>query len=409
MSRYNRLILIVILIFAAAFLAGNLLLPVRADRDEEGLRKVEIERVTRALLAGSEPDISSSEYISAISPDDGSDGFVNSGKDIVLIRAGGKLYRLELRGSDTVFRKTRVIFNAFLAAAAILSLAIMIYIRQRIIKPFNRVSELPYELSRGNLTVPVDESGGKYFGRFIWGTDMLREKLEDQKARELAFQRDKQTLLLSVSHDIKTPLSAIKLSAKALSKGIYTDKEKLSQVYENIGHNADEIEQYVKRITDTASDDFLSLDVNIGEIYLSELVERVRRYYTPKLELIHTGFIIGDFSDCLIKCDVDRAEEVMQNIIENAVKYGDGKEIKLSFSEEEDCRLITVSNSGTPVSDDELIHIFDSFKRGSNSAGKPGSGLGLYICRRLMASMDGDIFARTDSGQMQITAVFRKV
>lgn len=67
----------------------------------------------------------------------------------------------------------------------------------------------------------VKEDKSRFFGRFIWGVDLLRENMEQQKQRELDLQRDKKMLLLSLSHDIKTPLSAIKLYSKALSKGLY--------------------------------------------------------------------------------------------------------------------------------------------------------------------------------------------
>ena len=73
------------------------------------------------------------------------------------------------------------------------------------------MSNLAYELAKGNLSLPVKEENSKLFGRFLWGMDMLREKLEDNKARELEFQKEQKTLILSLSHDIKTPLSSIEL------------------------------------------------------------------------------------------------------------------------------------------------------------------------------------------------------
>ena len=98
---------------------------------------------------------------------------------------------------------------------------------------------------------------------------------------------------------------------------------------------------------------------------------------------------------------------MLQNIMENAVKYGDGRRIAIEFLEEEDCVLVTIKNSGNSLPDTELLHIFDSFWRGSNAGTSAGSGLGLYICRQLMQQMGGDLFAQTLQGQMCVTAVFR--
>ena len=62
--------------------------------------------------------------------------------------------------------------------------------------------------------------------------------------------------------------------------------------------------------------------------------------------------------------DIERLIEVFENIIENAIKYGDGKSIKVTFSDEDYCKLITVSNSGTPIPRTEFVHMFESFWRG---------------------------------------------
>ncbi len=144
------------------------------------------------------------------------------------------------------------------------------------------------------------------------------------------------------------------------------------------------------------------------DFYLSQVIDRVTAYYSDKLKLTGTEFSVGSLSDCLISGDPDRLEEVLQNIFENAIKYGDGREISMSFSDEEDSRLITVSNSGCTLSDQELTHIFDSFWRGSNVGSRQGSGLGLYICSRLMKEMGGDIFADNSDEVMSVTVVCKK-
>lgn len=95
--------------------------------------------------------------------------------------------------------------------------------------------------------------------------------------------------------------------------------------------------------------------------------------------------------------------------MENAIKYGDGKEIKIDFSEEENCKLISIFNTGYGLKQEDLPHIFDSFYRGSNSKKQEGSGLGLYICKQLMHKMNGDIFAQIkDNNIFEVTIVIKK-
>ena len=110
----------------------------------------------------------------------------------------------------------------------------------------------------------------------------------------------------------------------------------------------------------------------------------------------------------MVQSDIDAIVRCITQFMENAIKYGDGKRISVSFFDEEDCRLITVANTGCTLPEEELTHIFESFWRGSNTDYKQGSGLGLYICSRLMQEMGGDIFAETENGEMKMTVVCKK-
>ena len=173
-----------------------------------------------------------------------------------------------------------------------------------------------------------------------------------------------------------------------------------------ITEKCEDIRGYVDGIVKTSSEDFLNLEVNNGEFYLSALIDKIKAFYTDKLSLLKIDFAVDAFSDHILSGDLERSIEVLQNIIENAVKYGDGRKISIAFSREDDCQLIHIRNSGCTLSKNELPHIFDSFWRGSNTGSNSGSGLGLYICRTLMRKMDGDIFAEIQDSYMIVTTVF---
>jgi len=405
MKAFNRIFAALIAVITAIFAAANVIL-LNSGKVSGRPYKVEISRVAYDMEQGENPDISACKYVTAVVECE--DDFYNSDSDYVIKNINGKLYRFEYTASADSKKNTLIVVNIILGIMSVLILAVMVYIRLKILKPFDRLKEVPYELSKGNLTAPVKEMKNRFFGRFIWGVDMLRENIEQQKERELELQKDKKMLLLSLSHDIKTPLSAIKLYSKALSKGLYQNHEKQLEIAESINAKADEIEGYVSEIINASREDFLSLDVNMGEFYLSELVNKISMYYGEKLSLIKTDFSVGSYSDCMINGDLDRGIEVIQNIIENAIKYGDGKSISVDFSEEENCILVTVKNSGCTLPDTDLSHIFESFWRGENAENQKGSGLGLYICRQLMHKMKGDIFADIKDGYMAVTAVFVK-
>lgn len=405
MKAFNKIFAAVIGVLTILFAAANIIL---ASADSSGGRpyRVEINRLARQIETDGHADVSACEYVTNI--ERYGENFYNIDSDYAVREINGKLYRFDYKtdgGSDRI----RLTVNVILGVMAVLIISVMLYIKFSILAPFEQLTDVPYELSRGNLTSPIKETKNRFFGRFIWGVDMLRENIEQQKKRELDLQRDKKMLLLSLSHDIKTPLSAIKLYAKALSKGLYESHEKQLEIAESINVKADEIESYVSQIVTASREDFLSFDVNMGEFYLSELVTKIKGYYTEKLSLIGTDFWVSDYSDCILNGDFDRSVEVLQNIMENAIKYGDGSSIALNFSDEDGCILITVRNSGCTLADTDLPHVFDSFWRGANAENITGSGLGLYISRKLMRKMKGEIFAEIMDGVIRVTAVFTKV
>lgn len=321
-------------------------------------------------------------------------------------KRGGRLYRMEYRwdkGGSALFY-----MNAVLAGMILLTDAVLFYGYRKVLKPFHTINDLPYELAKGNLSMPVKEEKSKAFGRFLWGMDMLREELENGRERELAFEREKKTLLLSLSHDIRTPLASIELYARALTEGLYETEEGRQKALQGIRKNVGEIKKYVEEIVTASREDFLDLEVKEGECYLSEILGETARYYRDKLSVVHTEFVVDTFPECLVRGDRDRLVEVLQNMMENALKYGDGKAVRLYGSEEEDCRLVHVENTGNSLKEEELPNLFDPFYRGSNSHGVKGNGLGLYICRELMRKMEGDVFAEISEGNFRVTAVIRK-
>ena len=326
--------------------------------------------------------------------------------DYLVEEIDGKLYRIEYIEESS--SSLSLYMNIFLLSMMFLTIFILVYVHNKVLKPFYDMSNLSYELAKGNLSMPVKEEKSKLFGRFLWGMDMLREKLEDNKEKELEFQKERKTLILSLSHDIKTPLSSIELYSKALLEDLYDKKEKRDEALQGITRNVKEIKGYVDEIVTASREDFLNLEVNMGEYYLSEVMKDIESFYKDKLSVIHTKFQVDEIPQCILKGDKNRMVEVLQNVMENAIKYGDGKRIRISFGEEEDCKLIHIENSGCDLKEEELPNLFDSFYRGSNSGGVKGSGLGLYICKTLMRKMDGEIYAEMNEDVFGVTVVVRK-
>lgn len=404
MNRYRRYAcLFLVFEIALVLLCNGMFMYQNSSRNR--LYRVEAGRVAMELQEKTPAAIDLTKYDTIISVDKFDPAEVCN-NDYVAEEVNGILYRIEysVNQNYTALVFLDIAMLIIIACTAIL----LVCVQKKILQPFESMSHLPYELAKGNLSVPVKEEKGKFFGRFLWGMDMLREKLEADKEKELEFQKDRKTLILSLSHDIKTPLAAIELYTKALSSDLYETKEKKDEALAGIIRNVGEMKRYVNEIVTASREDFLNLEVVSGEFYLSEIASEIVGYYSDKLHMTHTKFRVEEFQECLLKGDRDRLIETLQNIMENAIKYGDGKEISVSWEDEEDCKLIQIENTGSTVKEEELQSIFDSFYRGSNSSNIKGNGLGLYICKNLMKGMGGDVFAQIRNEKFRVTVVVRK-
>ena len=403
MKTFRRLCIVVITVFLLLTAGLNLFLVGVKDRNE-GIYRVEAKRLADEIAKTGNYDLEKYPHLTGVSgAEDGE--LYTSDEHYLIIEAGGMLYRVEYivgNGQHSI-----AAINCVFGALFLLVTGLLYYIHRQIITPFDRLSDVPKELARGNLAVPIPEEKSRFFGKFTWGVNLLRESIEDSRKKEITMQRDKKLLLLSLSHDIKTPLSAIKLNARALAKGLYKDEEKRRAAVLSINTRADEIERFVSEITKAASEDFMSFEVTQGEAFLSVIITRIEARYAPQLAMSGTEFTIQKYDDCILSCDPDRLAECLQNLIENAIKYGDGRRIEISFDEMDGCELITVSNTGCTLEAKELPQIFESFHRGNNADKVQGNGLGLFICKRLMGLMHGEVYADICDECFYITLVVK--
>ena len=410
MSKFKRFSCLIFIIEIALVLLCNGFYLYQNKNNNGRMYRVEAKRVAERIeeenLSEAEVlsmDLSEYETIVAVSkfiPDE------KCANEYIVTEVNDYLYRIEYRIIQA--DNTPLYMNIALLCMICITGVVLFYVDKKVLQPFKSMSDLSYELAKGNLSAPIKEEKSKLFGRFLWGMDMLREKLEENKEKELEFQKDRKTLILSLSHDIKTPLSSIELYSRALSENLYDTQEKKDEALQGIARNVKEIKQYVDEIVTASREDFLNLEVVMSEVYLSQVINGISAYYKDKLSVIHTELVMEPFAECLVKGDKDRLVEVLQNVMENAIKYGDGNKIRISFEEEEDCKLIHIENSGCNLKEEEVPNLFDSFYRGSNSHGVKGNGLGLYICKNLMHKMDGEVFAKTKEDGFVLTVVVRK-
>lgn len=145
--------------------------------------------------------------------------------------------------------------------SGIFMLIVLLYIRNKLIKPFFALRDMPYELAKGHLQTEIEENKSRFFGKFVWGISMLKDNLKASQVKALKLEKEKKMLLLSVSHDIKTPLNSIKLYAKALKEGLYDTEDKQVQAAGHIEKLSGEIEGFVQDIVKSSSEEIITVEV----------------------------------------------------------------------------------------------------------------------------------------------------
>ena len=429
MKQFNKLIIFtgIIGIFIMALTTG--ILSGFNNKEKDKLYNVEVNRLYNSIKNGvpiQDLPISTTEYITKIDyisekadkqalEDFFKGSGIQTGMNFQVLpldekATGAGFVRFSIKNTDNKEDLPLIItINGILFFMILFLEGILIYIKMKILKPFNEIKELPLELSKGNFSVELKETKNKYFGSFIWGLSMLRTCLLAQKEDNLQLEKNKKLLIASLSHDIKTPVASIKLYSKALQEELYPDENKKKDCAHLIEKKADEIDSIVQDIIKTSTEELAQCKVENGEFYLKALMEKLEQNHKEKLALQKIDFSVLGFANILLCGDEYRVLEVLGNIIENAVKYGNGGYIKISSFKEDYRYLIKVENSGVALAQNEINHIFSSFWRGSNSKGKPGNGLGLYFSKQLMKAMEGDIFAEAFPGGIALTIVLRYI
>lgn len=257
-----------------------------------------------------------------------------------------------------------------------------IYLRKRVIAPFGKMKSMATRVAAGDLDTPLQMDKENVFGEFTEAFDIMREELKSSREREENAVRSRKELVAELSHDIKTPVASIKAMADVMS--LTADDENTRDTIAAINSKADQIDKLISNLFHATLEELEQLEVRSDELASSEIVAMVREAdYLHKLAVL-------DIKEAVISADPLRLEQVIGNIIANSYKYA-GTAISVTSFFEQELLVLEFADKGGGVPEEELEKIMQKFARGSNAAGKDGSGLGLYISQYLMRKMGGDL------------------
>lgn len=283
---------------------------------------------------------------------------------------------------------------------ALLIALFLLWVYRNIIKPFEDLKEFASDIASGDLDKPLKMDRGNIFGSFTESFDIMRTELSEAKQKEYEAQRSKMELVSQLSHDIKTPVASIKALGELLEAQSTDPKSK--ERLGSIVTKADNIDAMVSDLFTETLTELNELNVETSE-QESRILDRIIK------DADHMDLVTGrNVEECIIMCDPLRVTQVINNIIFNSYKYA-GTKIHLESHIEDDYLVVSFTDEGGGVSNDEIPMITKRFRRGENAKGKPGSGLGLAIAYELMEKMGGDLeVANADKG-LRVSIFFKIV
>lgn len=306
---------------------------------------------------------------------------------------------VEYEFDSSVYSKLLLLMNIALAIAAVIILIYGLWIRSRLILPFNDLSDYPERLSKGQLTEKLPEKKDKFFGRYVWSMNMLSDKLERDRQTIGKMSIERQKFVTTLVHGIKTPTASIKLLAEAIATGLYDPEgeinEKDAELAGKIQKNASDIEDLIEKVMEEGTTAVFEYDPEVEPFYREEIIKFIDKEYSNKLRMNRIPYNLKSEGNPIIKSDKDGIFRILRQLMDNAIKYGDGTGITLSFEKNEEGHFITVKNNGEPLPDTEVVFVFNSMWRGSNSSGVSGNGVGLYEARLIARKLGGDIRMKT--------------
>ncbi len=232
----------------------------------------------------------------------------------------------------------------------------------------------------------------------------MRRRLKESEELKNQYDDEHHILISNISHDLKTPITAIKGYVEGIMDGVANTPEKQAKYIRTIYNKANDMDRLVNELTVYSSFDNNRIPYNYNKVrvsdYFDDCVEEISVELDSKnIQLQYSNHLKDDV---IVIADVDRLKRVINNIISNSVKYidHDHGSIHIIVDDAGDFIQVEISDNGRGIASKDLPNIFDRFYRtdASRNSKQGGSGIGLFIVRKIIEDHGGRIWAASQEG-----------
>ena len=296
--------------------------------------------------------------------------------------------------------------NYYVVYGLIIFLFLMIsllgYIYYAIIKPFERMEEYAEEVAKGNLDLKLNYERNNLFGEFTWAFDRMRREIIKARTCEKEAIENNKTVIATLSHDIKTPIASIRAYTEGLQANLASNPLKRQKYINIIIKKCDEVTALTNDIFLHSLADLGKLKMNLVEVSIKPIIIE---YLNGLLCDKDNVFINDDIPDANLLIDTKRFEQVLENIINNSLKYAKDSKIEIKVEKSLKDYIIIIRDYGKGISDEDMPFIFEKFYRGKNVGKEQGAGLGLYIVKYIMEQFNGNVYINSFKDGLEVRLI----
>lgn len=319
-----------------------------------------------------------------------------------------------------VIPEVRSMFIEMLVSSGVILIftaAIMVaWVYRSIWKPLGQLQEATKQIRDGNLDFTLEIEDDDEIGQLCQNFEEMRIRLKETTEEKIQYDKESKELISNISHDLKTPITAIKGYAEGILDGVASSPEKLERYIRTIYNKANDMDRLIAELTfyskiDTNKIPYAFAKINVAE-YFGDCIDEVG------LDLEARGVDLGYFNhvdeDVQVIADAEQIKRVIDNIIGNSLKYMDKKKgmINIRILDVGDFVQVDIEDNGKGIGQKELPYIFDRFYRtdSSRNSATGGSGIGLSIVKKIIEDHGGKIWATSKLGNgTEIHFVLRKL
>lgn len=304
---------------------------------------------------------------------------------------------------------TKDLFFTALVILIFTSVSVGLWIYRSVATPLVKLRKATQNIKDGNLDFVLDVEGADEFAELCRDFEEMRRRLKESAEEKLVLDKENKELISNISHDLKTPITAVKGYVEGIMDGVADTPEKMDRYVRTIYNKTVEMDHLINELTfyskiDTNRIPYMFSKLNV-EDYFSDCAEEVGlELETRGIQLCYANYVD---SDVQVIADGEQIRRVIHNIISNAIKYMDkGKGMKgiiqIRVKDVGDFVQVEIEDNGKGIAAKDLPYIFDRFYRTdvSRNSAKGGSGIGLSIVRKILEDHGGKVWAtsREDIG-----------